>query len=272
MNEPGGTEEPRIAGARRARSEVPHRIRRLVPNRLRRAAALALDATGIHPAWPEQWPEEGFVTYTSETPVAVTRALQRVKRRRAPGDYYEFGLFKGFTFWHAQQRAGKLGLDEMRFFGFDSFAGLPRPRGVDAESGEFREGQYAASQQEVRGHLDRHGVDWDRTFLVAGFYEPLLTPELRERLDMKPAALVLIDCDLYESTVPVLGFMAQLLQEGTIVLMDDWNCFGASDQMGERKAFGEFLREHQEWRAQPWFSFGWHGQAFLMRRTALRRQ
>ena len=69
------------------------------------------------------------------------------------GDYMEFGVFKGYAFWHAQRIARELRLDSMLFFGFNSFAGLPAPQGVDATPDEtFYQGQYACA---ARGRLRR---------------------------------------------------------------------------------------------------------------------
>ncbi len=42
------------------------------------------------------------------------------------GDYLEFGLFKGYSFWHAQHVAAGLGLDRMR--SSDSIRSRDSPR------------------------------------------------------------------------------------------------------------------------------------------------
>jgi hypothetical protein len=85
---------------------------------------------------------------------------------------------------------------------------------------------------------------------------------------MRPAEVVVIDCDLYVSTVPVLRFIKDRLQPGTVVLFDDWNGWSFSDEMGERRAFHEFLAENPEWTAEPLFDRRHEGgAAFTMRRT-----
>ncbi|MGZ5294966.1 MAG: hypothetical protein ACXWH5_13390, partial [Actinomycetota bacterium] len=66
------------------------------------------------------------------------------------------------------------------------------------------------------------------------------------------------------STVPVLRFLASLIQEGSILLFDDWNCFDRSDQKGERRAFREFLAKNPQFAAEKWTSFGRRGQAFVL--------
>ena len=100
--------------------------------------------------------------------------------------------------------------------------------------------------------------------LVEGWYEESLTPTLKSALDPSKVGVALVDCDLYQSTVPVLRFLASLLQEGSILLFDDWNCFDRSDQKGERRAFREFLIENPQLAAERWLTFGRRGQAFVM--------
>ncbi len=124
----------------------------------------------------------------------------------------------------------------MRFFGFDSFAGLPRPEGIDATTEEFHEGDYRCDRQQVAASLTTYGFDWSRAELIAGFFDDSLRPALVQQHSMRPVAVALIDCDLYSSTVPVLRFLAPQLQDGSILLFDDWNCFGASDAHGQRRA------------------------------------
>ena len=240
---------------------VPRIVRLPVSRALRRTNFLPwLHRVAGHPA------VEGFKTETPDTLPAIEKAMRRVVESRIPGDYYEFGLYRGYTFWHAQQTAKRVGVDQMQFWGFDSFAGLPELKGVDAETQEFKTGDYTCSRRQVESHLNRYGVDWSKTHLVEGFYHESLRPKLIAEAGMRPAAVVLIDCDLYCSTVCALGFLEGLLQAGTVILFDDYNCFGSSDERGERRAFREFLVVHPTWKPIPFLSFGWHGQAFVLER------
>lgn len=195
---------------------------------------------------------------------ALAKSLRLMRADRVQGDYFEFGLYRGSSFSVAQRLARRHRLaTEMRFFGFDSFLGLPEPYGVDV-AGEFRKGDYACSRADVIAKLEKHGVDWSRVHLIEGWYEQSLTAELKNALTPGRVGVALIDCDLYESTVPVLRFLASLLQEGSILLFDDWNCFDRSDQRGERRAFREFLEEHPRFAAERWISFGRRGQGFVL--------
>jgi O-methyltransferase len=209
----------------------------------------------------------GFDTANRYVLPAIEQCLSRLAEsgRAWSGDYMEFGIFKGYAFWHAQRIARELPLESIRFFGFDSFAGLPAPRGIDATPDEaFYQGQYACSKAAVEHNLNARGVDWDRTFLIEGLFVDSLTAATRQAYAMERVALALIDCDLHESTVQVLAFLDPLLDDGSILMFDDWNAFGGDDDKGQRRAWREFLAGHQGWSAEPWFTYGHYGQVFVL--------
>jgi len=195
----------------------------------------------------------GFYSATPDTPKAVVRALKI--NRDLPGHYYEFGLYKGYSFYKAVKATP---LPNIKYFAFDSFEGLPESN----EGGKFTKGQYAGSLEYVKDNLRKRGALRDNTFFYKGFYEKTLTHDLQDQLKSYSAKVVLIDCDLYSSTVPVLIFIKPMLQKGTLLLFDDWNCFDADDNKGQRRAVREFLRDNNKIVLEKSFAFGWHGQAF----------
>jgi hypothetical protein len=75
----------------------------------------------------------------------------------------------------------------------------------------------------------------------------------------------MIDCDLYSSTVEVLNFLGELIGERTVLIMDDWNCFGADDDRGQRRAMREFLETQPHLRLEPLVSYGPNSQSFVVR-------
>lgn len=201
---------------------------------------------------------------------ALDQAMARIAEQGLIGDYYEFGLYRGYTFWYAQKAADQHGNGSMRFFGFDSFEGLPEVEGADRSSGVlFFAGDYSCGREDVERHLRDHGFDWSRAALVEGFFDRSLTDEVKARHSMGPAAIAMIDCDLYQSTVPVLSFLDGLLQEGTVLLFDDWRCFDEAAERGEPRAFREFLAAHPEWQAHQLFDFGTDGRAFTVQRAGV---
>lgn len=213
----------------------------------------------------------GFGPATQSTIQGLDQAFAKAAElgTLSQGDYYEFGMFKGYSFWWAQKTARQHGATTLRFFGFDSFQGLPEVQGHDiTHNDEFYAGQYACSVDQVRDSLDQAGVDWKRTVLTQGYFNESLKADLRTSHAMRPVVIALIDCDLYASTVDVLRFIGPLLMDKSILIFDDWNCFQASNEQGQRKALAEFLGRHPEWVTEDLFSYGSWGQGFLLHRRA----
>ncbi|MBI4505444.1 MAG: hypothetical protein HY691_07910 [Chloroflexi bacterium] len=122
--------------------------------------------------------------------------------------YYEFGLFKGFSLWFAEQVSRDHRGEDFYFYGFDSFEGLPRSQ-VDMDPICWREGNYAASLEFVMNQLRSYGGDLEKTRLYKGWFSKELFNGLRENDEFLPAAICVIDCDVYESCVEALGFVKE---------------------------------------------------------------
>lgn len=198
----------------------------------------------------------------------IFKAFDYVMEMGLRGDYLEFGCFSGKTMTLAFKAARKCRLDDTRFYAFDSFAGLPEVSGVDAEVPQFRSGQYRTSEHQFRRDLARGGVDLSMVTTIPGWYGETLCEELRLRLPIRTAAVVMIDCDLYASAVPVLEFITPYLTDGTVLLFDDWYCFNASPRRGEQRATAEWLERYQGLRLIPYLApFEGYGQAFIVHRA-----
>jgi len=129
------------------------------------------------------------------------------------------------------------------YVGFDSFEGLPEIQEID-KMPIWHKGKCATSEQEFLQTVLQHGIPQEQLITVKGFYEHSLTTQLRDRLLPKKAVVIYIDCDLYASTVPVLNFIKDFLQRGTIIVFDDWFCFFGDPERGERRAFREFCQRN----------------------------
>lgn len=179
--------------------------------------------------------------------------------------YCEFGVFKGYSFWKAQDLVDHFDIGHVRFFGFDSFEGLPAIDGIDRTAhGEFREGQYSCSLAKVRQNLNDAGVDWSRTHLIKGFFEDSLSEDMARQHKIERVGVAMIDCDLYSSTVEALEFLRYRLQDNSILIMDDWNCFNRDDNRGQRRALREFLATEPGLTVEPFVCYGANSQAFIV--------
>lgn len=172
----------------------------------------------------------------------VREALRRTNRLGILGDYYEFGIFRGSTLYNAYDEATRLGNTSMHFWGFDSFQGLPEVKGIDSNRDIFHRGDYECTLENVIIHLTDCGVDWSRIDLISGWFEESLKSGPTDR--MRKAAVILVDCDLYVSTVPVLDFILPLLQTGTVLIFDEYGNLG--ENSGEALAHLEFSERYPE--------------------------
>ena len=55
-----------------------------------------------------------------------------------------------------------------------------------------------------------------------------------------------------------------LLQQGTVILFDDWNAFTARASHGERAATREWLAANLRISLESYAKYGWHGEAFIV--------
>jgi len=180
------------------------------------------------------------------------------------GDYLEFGVWGGITFTFAHKHSRKHGLT-MHLYGFDSFKGLPKPEGIDVHP-QWAEGAMTVSMENFEKLLKLRGIRQSEYTLVPGYYTESLTPTKLDELKLTKAALVYIDCDLYESTVPVLRFVLPLLQTGTVIAFDDWYSFNGDPDRGGQLALKEFLQQNSEIRLNDYLNFGWHGKSFIVKK------
>ncbi len=194
----------------------------------------------------------------------LAQAFEFAKINGVAGDYFEFGVWRGKTFGYARTMARRYGVKGVTFRAFDSFAGLPPVEGSTAYE-VWSEGQFACPKPEFERILAAKGFARDEYELTEGFYCDSLTPDLVARLTGEgvKAAVVYIDCDLYESTRDVLGFVRHFLQDGTILCFDDFYNYRGRPDMGEQKAFAEFRAATPELTFTPYMAYSPLGQSFI---------
>lgn len=155
---------------------------------------------------------------------------------RINGVYLEFGCHEVNTFRMALNTLGSHRKPNKitRFIAFDSFEGMPSPEGIDKQM-IWKTGMNHTSLEKF---LEITKKDAHRIEAVKGFYSDSLKSYKLSEEDK--IALAYIDCDYYSSTVDVLNFLSTKISHGTIIAFDDWDCYYADPQRGQRKAFTEF--------------------------------
>lgn len=185
------------------------------------------------------------------------------------GDVLEFGLALGGSGILLAQRAKSA---RARFAGFDVFGMIPPPTSDkdDAKSKERYEviasgqssgigaDEYYGYRSDLYGDVCRSfasyavPVDGRSVLLVKGLFE-----ETWPTFDVRPIAFAHIDCDWYDPVKYCLEAVAERLQPGGVIVLDDYNDYG-----GCRVATDEFLS------SRPEFTLDDGANAILRRRTA----
>ncbi len=185
-----------------------------------------------------------------------------------PGDYAEFGVYKGTTFGYTANLFHTL-FPQMRFLAFDSFEGLPEPMGLDKwhegfASGFFK-GQFAASEDEFRRNVFTSApkLSEEKLITTKGWFDQTLTHKCAQKIGLQKLAFVWIDCDFYESTIPILQFITPYLSIGTVIFFDDWRCYRNLSEFGQQRACREWLEENPKITLNE-FIFGLHGMSFTV--------
>ena len=199
--------------------------------------------------------------------VQSLRSLAERRPHEPLGDYLEFGVYNGTSLTVMYRALQDLGLSDVRLFGFDSFQGFP-PHAAHEDAGRWRPGGCSSSLPFTRAVLNSEGVDESRITLVPGWFEDTLIDETQKRYRIKKASVIMIDCDLYSSAKLALNFCAPLIYDEALILFDEYFLTGYEDKnMGEKRAFDEFIQESGCFTSEPCGGYGPSTQAFLVSRT-----
>ena len=210
--------------------------------------------------------------FVSPKEEVIQKAMAYMLHNGLEGDYVEFGVYLGRSLAHAYKFSKYYALPQkgrtfanMRFYGFDSFQGLPRST---VKESSFADGEFSdTSLETVKNKLKAKGVDFSRVELISGFFDETLTQTNRERLNIKRAVIVFFDCDLYESTKLALDFIGNSVVDGAVFIFGDWYYFAGNPNKGEQKAFREWLSANPGFQASEFHKFGWQGDSFIIHKN-----
>lgn len=145
-------------------------------------------------------------------------------------DYFEMGAGDGETirWW-----LGRVSSLESRFYGFDSFEGLPEDWGVHKKGAFSNQGKIPV-------------IDDPRCTLYKGLFQETLPSFLAGWTGSLRRKLILLDADLYSSTLFSLTAFAPRLRTGDIILFDEF-----FTPRHEFRAFSDFLAAYSKVRLKP---------------------
>lgn len=141
--------------------------------------------------------------------------------QNAPIDYLEFGVYQGDSIrhWASVNRD-----PASRFYGFDSFEGLPEKWRETQGKGHFN----------VDGNIPK--IDDPRVRFIKGWFDRTL-PGFVETFAPQHRLVLHLDADLYSSTMIPFIFLHKWMVPGTLMIFDEFY-----DRQHEFRAFQDFER------------------------------
>jgi hypothetical protein len=200
------------------------------------------------------------------------KATRFVDYEVVDGDIIEFGVYTGrslalLSHYHAKFLDDKVHGNlspKRKIIGIDSFKGLASNDHVRWPEGSFSTNHSWHPLLETGARVGPEHVlslfkhyDLDEPLIITGYFDKVI-------LESSKVAVIHIDCDLYESTRDALNLVKNKIQNGTIILFDDWFNFKASPNKGEQKAFYEFLKENPCFRAVQYQQYATFCNSFIL--------
>lgn len=138
--------------------------------------------------------------------------------------FLEFGVWKGGSINYSSSL-----LPKRKFYGFDSFEGLPTDwHGYAVKKGEFN----------LNNELP---IVNSNVELISGWFEETLPKFLKEH--RSNVAFLHIDSDVYSSAKTILNCLSSRIKPGTIIIFDEYFNY-PNWQEHEYKAFQEFVKDN----------------------------
>jgi len=185
--------------------------------------------------WNAKWMTT--VEAARDVPIYQTRLeLHRFVQSRETGpiDYMEFGVFQGESLrWWCEANSHA----ESRFFGFDSFEGLPEAWSPKTWSATFPKGTFSTG-----GSIP--DIKDSRVQFVVGWFQETLPAFLASYQARECPLVVHCDSDLYSSALFCLTSLNRIIPRGSIIIFDELN-----DVLSEYRALTNYAAAYlRQWR------------------------
>ncbi len=208
------------------------------------------------------------VEHNIEKYKAIKKAMYLTALEQLPGDYLEFGVFTGSSFvfaMHIHRKLQYLSKHPTKFYGFDSFEGFGEVQEVDTHP-FYTNDTFRVDANKVISNIKKQGRGC-QIELVKGYFNESIKGRSASSMGIEKSRVIFIDCDLKAPSAVALEFIKPTLQQGTILIMDDFYSYKGDPSLGVCGAFEDFNRSFTniEWRRI--FDYGYGGAAFILARA-----
>lgn len=192
----------------------------------------------------------------------IKRAMFHCELEQIHGGYFEFGVYEGTSLYSAVNAHKAIGSKITRnFYGFDSFDDGFKYFDERDKHPFFKEGDFISSYTRVCKRMKK----FRNVKLVKGYFENTVANKATTDVcsDDK-CAILFIDCDLMGPARIALDFIRPILQNGTIIILDDYWAYKGSNCLGTRGALQSFLSENPKIKIRDYYPYGHGGHSVVV--------
>ena len=194
----------------------------------------------------------------------IKKAFYLISLEELDGDYLEFGVFTGSSFVCALNCSKKLkNSSTINFYGFDSFEGFGELDKHDQHP-FYKDLNFKTNYENVLKRVKKSaGSRKDNVHLVKGFFNQTLNagPEF---IGIKKASIILIDNDTYSAAQDCFTFLSSIIQESTIIILDDAFSYKGSKQKGVYGALNSWLTTNPNIKLRKISNYGMGGEVYIV--------
>lgn len=189
---------------------------------------------------------------------SLYKAVKYIVDKKLPGDFVECGVYKGGASMMMAKTLLSLGVKDRMIYMYDTYEGMAKPTPEDMsvmkgaepvmeiwereQKGDHNEWCYGPLDG-VKKAMESTGYPMDKVVFVKGMVEQTLPNDKHEKI-----ALLRLDTDWYSSTKHELEHLFPLLQQGGVLILDDYGYWAGARQAADEyfKKIGESIFLHRD--------------------------
>jgi hypothetical protein len=198
--------------------------------------------------------------------LALKKAFYLTALDNVDRDYLEFGVFTGSSFICAlrtHRNLSYIGNIETNFYGFDSFEGFGKIKEHDKHL-FYIDRIFKVDSKKIINEIHKRAKGLNVKIVKGYFDETIKNKNCKKDFNINKIRCMLIDCDLKDATKIALEFSRDSLQQGTVIILDDFYSFKGASNKGVAGAFNEFCQDNPGLQFRKIFDYGYGGAAYIL--------
>lgn len=189
---------------------------------------------------------------------SLYKAVEYIVKKGLSGDFVECGVYKGGAAMMMAKTLLSLGVKDRMIYLYDTYEGMAKPTKEDMSVMKSAEPVMEIWEREqrddhnewcygpldgVKAAMESTGYPMDKVVFVKGMVENTLPNDKHEKI-----ALLRLDTDWYSSTKHELVHLFPKLQQGGVLILDDYGYWAGARQAADEyfKQTGEAIFLHRD--------------------------